>query len=160
MWLRIRAFESGEAGLIRELAAQRADVSARVEGLNHLGYWDGETLLMVAAKSRQQATVLRALMDRRADANATCVSVTGSIITAAWLATRPEHVRALLDYRADLAARHHFSSCFAGLAPLKWLRFICFPSLFSWFSHALARRPRRPCSALPAPLRPKPCRPS
>ena len=43
---------AGDSGIIRALANHRADVNFRVKDLAQLGYFDGQTLLMVAAKTR------------------------------------------------------------------------------------------------------------
>eukprot|EP00438_Fugacium_kawagutii_P022445 Skav227532 [mRNA] locus=scaffold3314:47557:68952:+ [translate_table: standard] len=45
---------NSDVGLIRALAENRADVNHRVKDLAELGYFDGQTLLMVAAKTRQK----------------------------------------------------------------------------------------------------------
>ena len=94
---------AGDVGILQVLAENGGDVNARVSGLDHLGYSDSLTLLMVAAYVGQDPKVLSTLMTLRADPNLACISESGSIVTASWLASQPEHVQVLLEYRADFA---------------------------------------------------------
>ena len=61
---------SGDAQMLSRLIQRRADVNYRVSGLSDLGFYDSQTLLMVAAKSHQSAEVLSTLLELRADVNA------------------------------------------------------------------------------------------
>ena len=60
---------SGDVGVLRLLAQSRADMNHKMHGLSELGYYDTQTLLMAAAKSHQDPSVLIALIELRADAN-------------------------------------------------------------------------------------------
>lgn len=44
---------SGDPGILRVLVQHRCDINLRVKDLAQLGYFDGQTLLMVAGKTRQ-----------------------------------------------------------------------------------------------------------
>ena len=88
----------GDTAILHALVEHRGNANATVTGLGDLGYYDTQTLLMVAAKSSQDAKVLSTLMILRADPNLP----SRSGLTAAWLAADPSHVHVLLEYRADL----------------------------------------------------------
>ncbi|CAJ1334481.1 unnamed protein product [Effrenium voratum] len=60
----------GEPEMIRTLVELKADVHSRAWGLSEFGYYDSQTLLMVACKSSQETLVLTTLIDMRADASA------------------------------------------------------------------------------------------
>ncbi|CAE7479088.1 unnamed protein product [Symbiodinium natans] len=89
---------SGDTGMLRLLAERRADMNHTLQGLGDLGYYDTQTALMVAAKSRQEAPVLATLLELRAHVNGT--SRAG--ITALYLSRSREHVKVLLEHRADM----------------------------------------------------------
>lgn len=95
------AMFAGDVDMLHTLVEHAADVNARVSGLGHLGFYDSNTLLMVAAYSGQDPKMLSALMKCHADPNVACVSDTGSIVNASWCATHPGHVKVLLEQRAD-----------------------------------------------------------
>ena len=84
--------------MLRKLAEGQADMNVGLQGLGDLGYYDTQTTLMVATKSRQDASLLQALLELRANVNGT--SRAG--ITALYLSRSPEHVKVLLEYRADM----------------------------------------------------------
>ena len=67
-------------------------------GLNELGYYDTQTALMAATKSRQDVDVLAALLECRADVNG-CAR-TG--LTSLYLSRTPGHVKILLEHRANM----------------------------------------------------------
>jgi len=92
---------AGDAEILETLVRSKADVNARICGLGHLGYSDSLTLLMVAAYSCQETKILSALISLRADPNQVCVSESGSVITASWLASHPSHVRVFMEGEAD-----------------------------------------------------------
>ena len=80
------AILEGDADIVQALVEHAGDVNARVSGLGHLGFSDGLTLVMVAAFSIPEPTMLSALLSLHGDPNLSCISETGSIITAAsWL---------------------------------------------------------------------------
>ncbi|CAK9036714.1 unnamed protein product [Durusdinium trenchii] len=89
---------AGDSGIIRALANHRADVNFRVKDLAQLGYFDGQTLLMVAAKTRQKPELLATLIELRADIHAVAPSGAG---LAHFLRT-PEQVNFLLTARGDV----------------------------------------------------------
>ncbi|CAJ1334477.1 unnamed protein product [Effrenium voratum] len=87
----------GEPEMIRTLVELKADVHSRAWGLSEFGYYDSQTLLMVACKSSQETLVLTTLIDMRADASAAARSG----ITAIYLARHPGQIQALLAAKAD-----------------------------------------------------------
>jgi len=89
---------AGDKAMLRLLAEGQADMNVGLQGLGDLGYYDTQTTLMVATKSRQDASVLAVLLELRANVNGT--SRAG--ITALYLSRTPEHVKVLLEYRADM----------------------------------------------------------
>lgn len=89
---------AGDAGILRQLVEHRAEANGRVLGMGDLGYYDSQTLLMVAAKSHQEPLVLSTLINLRADPNLVSRADIGPI----WLARLPGHVRVLLAARADM----------------------------------------------------------
>ena len=95
------AIMAGDMDIVQTLVKQRADANARVSGLAHLGYSDSLTLLMVSSYGNQDSKMLSLLISLHADPNLSCISETGSILTAAWVATHPGHVQVLLEKRAD-----------------------------------------------------------
>lgn len=92
------AVMAGDTKIIRQLVEHRADANARLSGMGDMGYYDTQTVLMMAAKSHQDSSVLATLMTLRADPNI----MSRSGISAAWLVRRPSHVQVMLEYRADL----------------------------------------------------------
>jgi len=104
------AIFAGDVQMVQRLVECRADVNARMKGLNHLGYSDTQTLLMAATKSNQKAELLQALIDLKADVHArTRVGLNCSFVVRS-----AEHVEVLLKARADL-----LSECLPmGLTPL------------------------------------------
>ncbi|CAE7207234.1 unnamed protein product [Symbiodinium natans] len=89
---------SGDTNMLRSLAGSRANMNHTLEGMSELGYYDTQTALMAATKSRQDVDVLRVLLECRADVNG-CAR-TG--LTAIFLCRTPEHVKILLEHRADM----------------------------------------------------------
>jgi len=98
------AIVAGDGDIVQTLVKHGADVNARVSGLGHLGYSDSLTLLMVAAYYAQDPKMLSTLIMSQADPNIACVSESGSLVTASWLASQPGHVEVLLEKRADFGA--------------------------------------------------------
>ena len=98
---------SGDEHMLRLLAARRADVNHSLEGLNELGYYDTQTVLMAATKSRQEPSVLATLVALRADVNAK--ARTG--LDALFMCRTPEHVKVLLECRVDMP-----NACLCGAA--------------------------------------------
>lgn len=97
------AILGGDVEILQTLVQHHGDVNARISGLAHLGFGDTHSLLMVAAASGQDAKMLQTLMMLHADPNVACISDSGSIVTASWLASHPSHVHVLLEKRADFA---------------------------------------------------------
>ena len=62
------------------------------------GYYDTQTALMAATKSRQDPSVLAAMIELRADVNAR--ARTG--LVALYMCRSPAHVKVLLEHRADM----------------------------------------------------------
>ena len=89
---------SSDSRMIRLLVSHGADVNSRAQGLAKAGYFDGQPLLVCAAKSHQPADVLAALLELRADVHAR--SSTGS--TVAPMVRSPEQLRLVMAHRADL----------------------------------------------------------
>lgn len=88
---------SGNVPMIRHLAQQRADVNYRITGLNALGYYETQTLLMAAAKSHQEPEVLSELIRFGADVHATARSGIG----CTFVVRSPGQVEVLLRAKAD-----------------------------------------------------------
>ena len=88
---------SGDIGILRFLAGKRADVNHRLHGMSDLGYYDTQTALMAATKSRQPPSMLAALVELRANVNAR--SRTG--LPALFMCRSHGHVKMLLDIRAE-----------------------------------------------------------
>ena len=61
---------AGDAKILRALLENRADANQKLYGLSDLGFYDGQTVLMAATKSRQTPEVLSTLIELRADVNA------------------------------------------------------------------------------------------
>lgn len=89
---------AGDLDMLKLLAEHRADPNGRASGLADLGYYDTQTLLMVAVKSHQDPSVLSTLMSLRADPD----RVARSGIGAMWLALDPGQVQVLLEHKAIL----------------------------------------------------------
>lgn len=89
---------AGDVNIIQKLVEHGANPNGRALGLGDMGYYDSQTLLMVAAKSGQDALVLSALLKASADCN--LLSRAG--IDPLWLARRPGHVHVLLAARATI----------------------------------------------------------
>jgi len=87
--------------MMRKLASCNADVDKKISGLSELGYYENQTLLMAAAKSKQSEDVLETIIQLRADVHAR--SANGS--NAMFLARSPEQVSVLFAARADLHTR-------------------------------------------------------
>jgi len=88
---------AGDIKIVRLLAANKADVNLKLRGLGDLGYFDTQTPLMAAAKSRQEPEMLTTLIHLRADMDA----VSRFEINCAYLARTPEHVKVLAEAKAD-----------------------------------------------------------
>ena len=91
---------SGDTGMLRLLAESRADMNQTMHGLSDLGYYDTQTMLMAAIKSRQDPSMLTTLIELRADVNGR--SRTG--LPALYMCRSPDHVKVLLESRAHLAS--------------------------------------------------------
>ena len=89
---------SGDAQTLRLLAESRANMNHALEGMSSLGYFDTQTALMAAAKSRQEAAVLATLLELRADVNAR--ARTG--LHVLFFCRTPEHVKTLMEHRAEM----------------------------------------------------------
>ncbi|CAE7279134.1 unnamed protein product, partial [Symbiodinium necroappetens] len=93
------AILSGDTGMLTLLAESRADMNRPMYGLSDLGFYDTQTLLMAATKSRQDPAVLTRLVELRADPNGRARTGLSSL----YMCRSPGHVRALLEQRADVA---------------------------------------------------------
>ena len=93
------AILSGDTGMLALLAESRADMSRPMHGLNDLGYYDTQTLLMAATKSHQDPAVLTTLVELRADPNG---RASRTKLSSLYMCRSPGHVRALLEQRAEL----------------------------------------------------------
>ena len=91
---------SGDTDMLRLLAQARADMNYRLHGLAELGYYDSQTALMAAMKSHQAPCVLEALIELRSDVN--MPDRLG--LPALYMSRSAEHVKVLLDHRADTPA--------------------------------------------------------
>ncbi|CAE7838245.1 unnamed protein product [Symbiodinium microadriaticum] len=89
---------AGDAKILRALLENRADANQKLYGLSDLGFYDGQTVLMAATKSRQTPKVLSTLIDLRADVNA----ATRIGLTAVALVRDPGQLRVLMEARADI----------------------------------------------------------
>ncbi|CAJ1399136.1 unnamed protein product [Effrenium voratum] len=89
---------AGNVEVIRRMVEHRADVNQNIEGLGELGYYPSQSVLMAAAKSRQPAEVLTALLELRADVN----HQAGNGTTPISLARSPQQVRVLHEAKANL----------------------------------------------------------
>ncbi|CAE7270046.1 unnamed protein product [Symbiodinium pilosum] len=92
---------SGDTFMLRLLVANGADMNTKLRGLSSLGYYDSQTVLMAATKSRQEPSVLATLIELRADVNAR--SRTG--LSALAMARTPGHVKVLLENGAEAPPR-------------------------------------------------------
>eukprot|EP00439_Symbiodinium_sp_Y106_P048413 s2042_g6.t1 len=101
---------AGDVNLIHNLVYMEADVNLRLHGLDNFGYFDGQTLLMAAAKSHQPARVLAALIELAADVNTAAPNGTNP----AYMMRSPEQLHVLLNAKADL----HSPCLPLGLTPL------------------------------------------
>ena len=90
---------SGNIEVLRLLARRGADMNHSLQGMGDLGYYDTQTVLMAATKSRQSSSMLEALVELRANVNAR--SRVG--VPALFLCRSPEHVKVLLQVRAELS---------------------------------------------------------
>lgn len=90
------AILEGDVNIVQTLVEHHGDVNVRVSGIRHLGYSDGLTLLMIASYGVPDSKM-------HADPSLSCISETGSIITASWVASHPGHVEVLLEKKADFA---------------------------------------------------------
>ena len=106
----ICAVFAGDVRLIRLLVEAEADVNSRVHGLDHFGYFDGQTLLMAAAKSHQSATVLSELIALRGDVN----KEASNGANTAFMLRSPEQVHTVVAARAEI----HRGGLPLGLSPL------------------------------------------
>ncbi|CAE7633916.1 unnamed protein product [Symbiodinium sp. CCMP2592] len=93
------AILSGDTGMLTLLAESRADMNRPMHGLSDLGFYDTQTLLMAATKSRQEPAVLTKLVELRADPNGRARTLLSSL----YMCRTPGHVRALLEQRAEVA---------------------------------------------------------
>jgi len=91
---------AGDPGILRVLVQHRCDINLRVKDLAQLGYFDGQTLLMVAGKTRQRVEVLETLVELRADITEFAPSGASVI----HFVRTPEALRFALQARADLNA--------------------------------------------------------
>ncbi|CAE7218198.1 Ank3 [Symbiodinium sp. CCMP2456] len=91
---------AGAVNILRRLVEKRGDPNRRMRGMGELGYYDTQTLLMVAAKSSQPADVLSSLIELNADPCA----VSRSGINCAFLARSPGQVKVLLEARMDVSS--------------------------------------------------------
>jgi len=94
---------SSDSGMIRELVGSRADVNWRSHGLGKAGYFDGQTVLICAAKSHQPARVLATLIELHADVHATISN--GSTVVP--MVRSPEQLEVVIQARADLHKLTH-----------------------------------------------------
>ncbi|CAJ1436666.1 unnamed protein product [Effrenium voratum] len=90
---------SGNVAMIRLLAENKADVNRGLPDLSELGFYETQTMLMAAAKSHQDPSVLSALIECKAEVSAR----SRSGVTASFLARSAGQVHALVNARADLA---------------------------------------------------------
>ena len=97
---------AGDAQMLSRLIKRRADVNYRVSGLSDLGFYDSQTLLMVAAKSHQSAEVLSTLLELRADVNAR----DRSGLNSAFYARSAQQVKAGMFQYLVFAVWRRFSS--------------------------------------------------
>ena len=100
------AILEGDVNIVQALVEHHGDVNVRVSGIRHLGYSDGLTLLMVASYGVPDSKMLFVLINLHADPSLSCISETGSIITASW--------HPILDmwrscWKRKLTLRHHQS---------------------------------------------------
>lgn len=114
------AMFASDVGMLRVLAEHKADVNMQLKGLGALGYYDSQTLLMAAAKSRQGPEVFKTLIELRADVNAR----SNNGMNCAFLARNPEQVRVLIDAKADL----HSHCEPLGLTPLSGVSAMASPA--------------------------------
>ncbi|CAE7327132.1 unnamed protein product [Symbiodinium sp. CCMP2592] len=101
---------AGDAKILRALLENRADANQKLYGLSDLGFYDGQTVLMAATKSRQTPEVLSTLIGLRADVNA----ATRIGLTTVALVRDPGQLRVLMEARADI----HTPGRPFGLSPL------------------------------------------
>ena len=87
----------GDTTMLRLLAGSKGDVNLRLHGLAQLGYFDGQTLLVAAAKSSQKPEVLTTLIELQADVN----TPTRNGTTVAMMVKSPQHIQALMAAMAD-----------------------------------------------------------
>ena len=104
------AVMSGDTGILQLLAQSRANMNHTLQGMGDLGYYDTQTVLMAATKSRQDPSVLAALIELRADVNAR--ARTG--LVALCMSRSPAHVNVLLEHRADMP--HFVLTCVSSFA--------------------------------------------
>ena len=137
---------SGDAHTLRLLAESRANMNHALEGMSSLGYFDKQTALMAAAKSRQDAAVLTTLLELRADVNAR--GRTG--LQALYFCRTPEHVKTLVEHRAEIS--HDTLSGAASFASADTVQALisyrCDPSKASRPLHAVALLSRGNCRAV------------
>ncbi|CAE7633897.1 ANKHD1 [Symbiodinium sp. CCMP2592] len=130
------AILSGDTGMLALLAESRADMSRPMHGLNDLGFYDTQTLLMAATKSHQDPAVLTTLVELRADPNG---RASRTKLSSLYMCRSPGHVRALLEQRAELEhSALHGAASLAGPDTLReLLKRQCDPN------HILAGRQER-----------------
>ena len=104
------AIFAGDVRMVKLLVEHKADVNRRLMGLNSLGYSDTQTMLMAAIKSHQDPEMLSALIELRADVQAT----TRVGLGCAYLVRAPGQLKVLIEAKADL----HTSHLPMGLSPL------------------------------------------
>ncbi|CAL1125998.1 unnamed protein product [Cladocopium goreaui] len=100
----------GDRTMLRLLATSKANMNLSVRGLAELGYFDGQTLLLMAAKSNQPAPILATLIELGADVKA--ISNVGAIV--ANFVRSAEQLKVIVEAQADL----HSSYEPYGLTPL------------------------------------------
>ena len=89
---------SGDVGILRLLAQTGANMNHSLQDMGDLGYYDTQTVLMAATKSRQSSSMLEALVELRANVNAR----SRSNLTALFMCRSPEHVKVLVESKAEL----------------------------------------------------------
>ncbi|CAK9011108.1 unnamed protein product [Durusdinium trenchii] len=138
------AMFASDVGMLRVLAYHKADLNMRMKGLSALGYYDSQTLLMAAAKSRQGPEVLSALIELRADVNAR----SNNGMNCAFLARTPEQVQVFIEAKADL----HSHCEPLGLTPLAGVAAMASPDTVRAMLDAAYDPNPQPCGVGHGPL--------
>ena len=61
---------SGDTFMLRLLVANGADMNTKLRGLSSLGYYDSQTVLMAATKSRQDLLAFKSAWKKRVSSEA------------------------------------------------------------------------------------------